>query len=54
MVVATVGDVGVEGAAVAVSAVGLRDFLGTGSQSFAAISGYNLATAGALCSAVGD
>ena len=47
-VVATAEGVGVEAvAAAAVSAVGLRDQLGTGSQSFVAISGCNLASVGA-------
>lgn len=51
MVVETVGGAGVEGVVVvvvAVSAVGRRDQLGMDSQSFAAISGCNLASAGAL------
>jgi len=55
-VAATVGDAGVEGvvvvvvvvvAAAAVSAVGRRDQFGMDNQSFAAISGCNLAWAGA-------
>ena len=48
MVVVTVGDVGVEGvAAAAVSA--RRDQLGMDNQSFAAISGYNLASVEVQC-----
>lgn len=48
-VVATAEDVGAEAVVVAAaaSAVGLRDQLGMGSQSFVAISGCNLASAGA-------
>jgi hypothetical protein len=53
-VVATAGDAGVEGVAAVVSAVGLRDQLGMGSQSFAAIFGYNLELAGTLCSGFDD
>ena len=49
VVVATVGDAGVEGvvAAAAVSVVGRRDQLGMDNQSFVEISGCNLALAGA-------
>ena len=47
MVVATVGDAGVEGVVAAVSAVGRRDQLGMDNQSFVEISGCNLALAGA-------
>lgn len=51
-VVATVGDAGAEGAAAAaavaaVSVVGRRDQFGMDSQSFVAISGCNLVSAGA-------
>ena len=49
-VVARAGDAGVEGVAAAVFAVGRRDQLGMDNQSFAAIFGYNLVLAGALCS----
>ena len=50
VVVATVGDAGEEGVAAvaaAVSAVGQEDQFGMDSQSFVAISEYNLGSAGA-------